>query len=171
MEGVLPTGYSMSFAGQSEDEEEAKAFLSKAFLYGVLMVLGLMVAKFDSLAIPFIIISSVIMSMVGVLLGQVGRGPADVVVAVVSIVDRTTRTQGVSRGACRWSFQRTRGFGPRGRRLRCVRRSAPVGHTGTQGGSSQCRQDLGKCTVWVCGKLPTSKDCTRLKKVPVGSAA
>ena len=30
---------------------------------------------------------------------------------------------------------------------------APVGHTGTQGGSSQCRQDFGKCTVSVCGKF------------------
>ena len=47
---------------------------------------------------------------------------------------------------------------------------APVGHTGTQGGSSQCRQDLGKCTVSVLGNSPTSKVCTRLKKVPVGSA-
>src|SRR5512140_3432278 len=46
---------------------------------------------------------------------------------------------------------------------------APVGHTGTQGGSSQCRQDFGKCTVWVFGYSPTSKVCTRLKNVPVGS--
>jgi hypothetical protein len=48
---------------------------------------------------------------------------------------------------------------------------APVGHTVTQGGSSQCRQDLGKCTVSVCGNSPISKVCTRLKKVPLGSAA
>src|SRR5574340_999481 len=47
---------------------------------------------------------------------------------------------------------------------------APVGHTGTHGGSSQCRQDLGKCSVSLCGYWPTSKVCTRLKKVPVGSA-
>src|SRR5512144_1211642 len=45
---------------------------------------------------------------------------------------------------------------------------APVGHTGTQGGSSQCRQDLGKCSVSLCGNCPISKVCTRLKKVPVG---
>src|SRR5512139_3773945 len=48
---------------------------------------------------------------------------------------------------------------------------APVGQTGTQGGSSQCRQDLGKCTVSVFGKVPTSNVCTRLKKVPVGLAS
>src|SRR5690349_4404670 len=46
---------------------------------------------------------------------------------------------------------------------------APVGHTGTHGGSSQCRHDFGKCTVCVSGYLPTSKVCTRLKNVPVGS--
>ena len=43
-----------------------------------------------------------------------------------------------------------------------------MGHTGTQGGSSQCRQLLGKWTVSVSGKVPTSKVWTRLKKVPVG---
>ena len=66
---LLPAGYRMEFAGQSEDEAEATAFLTKAFLYAVLIVLALMVGKFDSLAIPVIIITSVVMSMVGVLLG------------------------------------------------------------------------------------------------------
>lgn len=71
---LLPAGYRMTFAGQSEDEAEATAFLSKAFLYAVLIVLALMVGKFDSLAIPMIIISSVVMSMVGVLLGLLVTG-------------------------------------------------------------------------------------------------
>src|SRR5512144_1691723 len=46
---------------------------------------------------------------------------------------------------------------------------APVGHTGTQGGSSQCRHDLGKWIVCTFGYSPTSNDWTRLKKVPDGS--
>src|SRR5678815_2397370 len=46
---------------------------------------------------------------------------------------------------------------------------APVGHTGTHGGSSQCRHDFGKWTVCVFGYSPTSNVCTRLKNVPVGS--
>ena len=71
---LLPAGTKLIFAGQQEDEEEAKAFLSRAFLYAVLIVLGLMVAKFDSLAIPVIIITSVLMSMVGVLLGLLITG-------------------------------------------------------------------------------------------------
>ncbi|HEX2254406.1 MAG TPA: efflux RND transporter permease subunit, partial [Thermoanaerobaculia bacterium] len=71
---LLPSGYRLGFAGQSEDEAEATAFLSKAFLYAVLVVLALMVAKFDSIAIPMIIISGVVMSMIGVLLGLLVTG-------------------------------------------------------------------------------------------------
>jgi len=71
---LLPPGYGLSFGGQSEDEEEAKAFLSKAFLYALLVVLALMVGKFDSLAVPLIIMTSVLMSMIGVLLGLLVTG-------------------------------------------------------------------------------------------------
>jgi len=71
---LLPAGYRLEYAGQSEDEEEAKSFLSKAFLYAVLVVLALMVGKFDSLALPMIIITSVLMSMVGVLIGLLVTG-------------------------------------------------------------------------------------------------
>ncbi|MDY7094788.1 MAG: efflux RND transporter permease subunit [Acidobacteriota bacterium] len=71
---LLPPGYTISFAGQSEDEAEATAFLSRAFLYGVLIVLALMVGKFDSLLLPGIILTSVAMSMIGVLLGLMVTG-------------------------------------------------------------------------------------------------
>ncbi|MFW6175535.1 MAG: efflux RND transporter permease subunit, partial [Acidobacteriota bacterium] len=74
MDGLLPQGYSLSFAGQSEEEDEAQEFLSRAFLWAVLLVLGIMVAKFDSLAVPGIVITSVLMSMVGVLLGLLVTG-------------------------------------------------------------------------------------------------
>ena len=70
---LLPTGYSLGFGGQNEDEQENKEFLSRAFLYAVIIVLALMVGKFDSLAIPLIILTSVAMSMIGVLLGCSSR--------------------------------------------------------------------------------------------------
>ena len=74
MSDLLPRGYSVSFGGQSEEEEDAKRFLTQAFLYGVLLVLALMVAKFDSLMIPLIITTSVLMSMIGVLGGLLVTG-------------------------------------------------------------------------------------------------
>lgn len=71
---LLPAGYQLNFAGQSEDEAETTAFLFSAFLFGVLIVLCLMVAKFDSVILPGIILTAVLMSMIGVLLGLVVTG-------------------------------------------------------------------------------------------------
>lgn len=74
MDDLLPQGYSLRFAGASEDEDEAKAFLSKAFMYALLLVLVLIVSQFNSYATPFIILTSVLMSMIGVLLGLLVTG-------------------------------------------------------------------------------------------------
>jgi multidrug efflux pump subunit AcrB len=87
MDDLLPTGYSLSFGGQSEEEEEAKDFLTQAFLYGVLLVLALMVAKFDSVVIPLIIGTSVLMSMVGVLGGLMVTGlPFGIIMTGVGVI-------------------------------------------------------------------------------------
>ncbi len=72
--GLLPVGYTVRFAGASQEEDEAKAFLSKAFLYAILLVLLLIVGQFDSYAVPFIIMTSVVMSTIGVLLGLLVTG-------------------------------------------------------------------------------------------------
>ena len=68
---LLPAGVSLRFAGQSDDEDEATAFLSGAFLYALILVLGLIVAKFDSFAVPFIVMTQVLFSMIGVFLGLI----------------------------------------------------------------------------------------------------
>jgi len=73
-EGLIPPGYFVQFAGQETDQKESEEFLSKAFLYALFLVLTLMVSKFNSFRIPMIIISSVIMSMVGVLIGLMITG-------------------------------------------------------------------------------------------------
>ncbi|HSL83136.1 MAG TPA: efflux RND transporter permease subunit, partial [Thermoanaerobaculia bacterium] len=87
IEGLLPPGYRLTFAGQSEEEDEAKAFLSKAFLYAVLLVLALMVGKFDSVAIPAIVITSVLMSMIGVLLGLLVTGlPFGIIMTGIGVI-------------------------------------------------------------------------------------
>ncbi len=73
---LLPEGYSLTFGGANVEEEEAKAFLSKAFLYAVLLVLLLIVGRFNSYLAPGIIMTSVGMSLVGVLLGLLVTGTA-----------------------------------------------------------------------------------------------
>src|SRR5580693_2670662 len=47
---------------------------------------------------------------------------------------------------------------------------APVGQTVTQAGSSQCRQERGKCTVRALAPSPSSKEWTRLNHTPQASS-
>ncbi|MCP3960372.1 MAG: efflux RND transporter permease subunit [bacterium] len=85
--GLLPAGYGLAFGGQNEEEEENKEFLSRAFLYALVIVLALMVGKFNSLAIPSIILTSVAMSMIGVLLGLLTTGlPFSIIMTGVGVI-------------------------------------------------------------------------------------
>jgi multidrug efflux pump len=67
----LPEGISVAFTGEQEDQAENMAFLSKALLMAVFMIFLIIVAQFNSVSTPFIIISSVVLSLIGVLLGLV----------------------------------------------------------------------------------------------------
>ena len=63
----LPAGYSISYTGENEDFEEAQDFLSKAFVVALLLVTLVMVAEFNSLMQPLIIMTTVVLSVAGVL--------------------------------------------------------------------------------------------------------
>lgn len=67
----LPQGFTMEFTGQSKEQDEAAAFLGKAFLIAILMIFLILVIQFDSLNQPLIIMSAVIISLVGVFLGLI----------------------------------------------------------------------------------------------------
>lgn len=69
----MPTGYFHRFAGQNEEQEESTAFLSKAFISAIFLIALVLVMQFDSLILPFIILTSVILSLTGVFLGLVLR--------------------------------------------------------------------------------------------------
>ena len=84
---LLPPGYSIQQGGQQEEEEESRTFLIGAFAWAVIIVLALMVGKFDSVFIPAIIISSVLMSMFGVFMGLViTRLPFSIVLTGVGVI-------------------------------------------------------------------------------------
>ncbi len=84
---LLPPGYGVRFSGQSQDEEESTAFLSKAFLYALILVLLLIIGQFNSYAVPFIIMTSVVMSMIGVLLGLVVTGtPFGIIMTGIGVI-------------------------------------------------------------------------------------
>lgn len=70
MEGYeMPNGYSYKFTGQQEEQDESTAFLIKALFIAVGLIFLIIVAQFNSVWVPFIILASVVFSTIGVFLG------------------------------------------------------------------------------------------------------
>jgi multidrug efflux pump len=65
----LPPGYQLRYTGQLEEQQEAQEFLSMAFLVALALIGFILISQFNSLVKPVIILTSVVMSTVGVLLG------------------------------------------------------------------------------------------------------
>ncbi|HNP19304.1 MAG TPA: efflux RND transporter permease subunit [Fulvivirga sp.] len=67
----MPTGYEFKFGGEQEKQAKEMAFLSKALLIAVFMIFLIIVAQFNKITAPFIIMMSVVLSTIGVFLGLV----------------------------------------------------------------------------------------------------
>lgn len=65
----LPPGYSLRYTGQQEDQQEAQAFLMMAFGLALALIAFILIAQFNSVVKPMIILSSVLISTMGVFLG------------------------------------------------------------------------------------------------------
>ncbi len=66
-----PAGYRWEFAGSNQDEQEARAFVQRAFVIAVLLIMLVLVTQFDSLILPMTIMVSVVLSLIGVLWGLI----------------------------------------------------------------------------------------------------
>jgi multidrug efflux pump len=66
---ALPPGYQLRFTGQLEDQGDAQDFLTTAFLIALMLIGFILISQFNSVVKPVIILTSVIMSTVGVFLG------------------------------------------------------------------------------------------------------
>ena len=65
----LPKGVALDFTGQQEEQAKELGFLSGALLIAVFLIFLIMVGQFNSARIPFLILTTVILSLIGVLLG------------------------------------------------------------------------------------------------------
>jgi CzcA family heavy metal efflux pump len=65
----MPPGYTLSYTGENEDLEETQAFLGNAFIVALFLIALILIAQFNSIVQPFIIMTSVILSLAGVFLG------------------------------------------------------------------------------------------------------
>lgn len=67
----MPGDNSYKFTGQQEEQAKEMAFLSNALLIAVFLIFLILVSQFNSAYQPFIIIASVVFSLIGVFLGLV----------------------------------------------------------------------------------------------------
>ncbi len=65
----MPVGYSYRFGGEQEKQMEEMAFLQQALLLAVFIIFMIIVAQFNKVTTPLIIMSSVVLSTAGVFLG------------------------------------------------------------------------------------------------------
>ncbi len=67
----IPKDVNVGFTGEQEEQATEMKFLSKALVIAVFLIFIIIVSQFNSVAVPFIIICSVILSLIGVFLGLV----------------------------------------------------------------------------------------------------
>jgi CzcA family heavy metal efflux pump len=66
-----PRGYTYKFTGEQEEQAKAQDFLGKAFTATLFLILLVLMTQFDSLVYPLIVLTSVLLSLIGVFLGLV----------------------------------------------------------------------------------------------------
>ena len=83
----LPPGYSIKFTGEFEFQQESEDFLSKAFLVALLLIFLILVSMFNSVSQPFIIMTSVILSLGGAFLGlTLFKSPFGIIMTGVGVI-------------------------------------------------------------------------------------
>ncbi len=86
-ETSLPPGYTTRYTGENEDQAEAAEFLSGAFMAALALIGFILISQFNSVVKPVIILTSVIMSTVGVLAGlMIFRMPFVIIMTGVGVI-------------------------------------------------------------------------------------
>jgi multidrug efflux pump subunit AcrB len=83
----LPPGYTIRFTGENEFQKESEDFLSKAFVIACFLIFLILVSQFNSVSQPFIIMTSVILSLGGAFLGlALFRQPFGIIMTGVGVI-------------------------------------------------------------------------------------
>uniref|UniRef100_UPI000B0D1730 efflux RND transporter permease subunit n=1 Tax=Rhodothermus marinus TaxID=29549 RepID=UPI000B0D1730 len=70
-ERSLPPGYHLAYTGENEEQQESFSFLTTALLIGSALIFLIMIAQFNRVSGPFLIMVAVGLSLIGVLLGLI----------------------------------------------------------------------------------------------------
>jgi len=84
---MAANGIEYKFTGQMEEQAKEMSFLSSALLIAVFLILLIIVAQFNSFSTPTIILSSVVLSLVGVFMGIViARDDFVIIMTMIGII-------------------------------------------------------------------------------------
>lgn len=86
-EAELPQDVQVSFAGEAEDQAEAAQFLILAFTAAIFLMFVILVTQFNSFYQSFVVMSAIVFSVAGVLLGLLVTGrPFGVVMGGIGVI-------------------------------------------------------------------------------------
>jgi multidrug efflux pump len=83
----LPEGVEFSFAGEAEDQAESMIFLVGAFATAIFLMFVILVLQFNNFFQAFVVMSAIIFSIAGVLLGLIVTGrPFGIVMGGIGVI-------------------------------------------------------------------------------------
>lgn len=83
----LPDGVEASFAGEAQDQTDAQTFLVGAFITAILLMFVILLIQFNNFYQAFIVMSAIVFSIAGVLLGLIVTGrPFGVVMGGIGVI-------------------------------------------------------------------------------------
>lgn len=83
----LPPGYEIRYTGENEDQAEAGAFLGRAMMLALFIIMLILVTQFNSISQPMIILSSVLLSLIGVLWSLILTGaPFGIIMTGIAVI-------------------------------------------------------------------------------------
>lgn len=71
---VLPSGVEMSFGGEAGDIEENFGNLGVSMILAIILVYGILAIQFNSIALPFVVVMTIPMALIGVIFGLLVTG-------------------------------------------------------------------------------------------------
>lgn len=86
-EATLPEGAEFTFAGEAEDQQESMIFLVGAFLTAIFLMFVILVLQFNSFSQALMVMSAIVFSVAGVLLGLIVTGrPFGIVMGGIGVI-------------------------------------------------------------------------------------
>ncbi len=83
----LPDGVAYSFGGEAEDQQESMVFLIGAFVSAIFLMFVILVVQFNNFYQAFIVMSAIVFSIAGVLLGLIVTGrPFGIVMGGLGVI-------------------------------------------------------------------------------------